>query len=160
MSGNTSNGPKPSPLLKAAHLWAKSSVKGGQYLTGRWGALKVLVMENRDRKSDDDPSHILFFTEAPDRRQDVGERPQERSGGAGATLTHPGRLRTHQRRTVRASLGIEAAFLGIGTRGTTIRRRSTTMVRRRPEMPSTTCRSGQSEGIQVKGAECWPTAFN
>jgi hypothetical protein len=87
MSGNTSNGPKPSPLLKAAHLWAKSSVKGGQYLTGRWGALKVLVMENRDRKSDDDPSHILFFTEAPDRRQDAGERAQERSGGAGAT--HP-----------------------------------------------------------------------
>jgi hypothetical protein len=92
MSGNTSNGPKPSPLLKAAHLWAKSSVKGGQYLTGRWGALKVLVMENRDRKSDDDPSHILFFTEAPDRRQDAGERAQERSGGAGAT--HP--LRTPQ----------------------------------------------------------------
>jgi hypothetical protein len=89
MSGNTSNGPKPSPLLKAAHLWAKSSVKGGQYLTGRWGALKVLVMENRDRKSDDDPSHILFFTEAPDRRQDAGERAQERSGGAGAT--HPPR---------------------------------------------------------------------
>jgi hypothetical protein len=35
MSGNTNN----SPMLKAAGLWAKSSVKGGQYLTGRLGGV-------------------------------------------------------------------------------------------------------------------------
>jgi hypothetical protein len=34
MSGNTSN----EAMLKAAGLWAKTSVKGGQYLTGRLGA--------------------------------------------------------------------------------------------------------------------------
>jgi hypothetical protein len=61
--------PKPSPMLKAAPLWSKTSVKGGQYLTGRLDGMKVLVMENRDQKSDDDPSHHLFFAEAPDRRQ-------------------------------------------------------------------------------------------
>src|SRR4051794_3594969 len=65
-AGNT--GQKPSPMLKAAGLWAKSSVKGGWYLTGRLGGVKVLILENRDRKSDDDPSHNLFFVEAPDRR--------------------------------------------------------------------------------------------
>src|SRR4051812_27120731 len=64
MSGNSNN----SPMLKATGLWAKTSVKGGQYLTGRLGGVKVLIMENRDRKSDDDPSHSLFFVEAPDRR--------------------------------------------------------------------------------------------
>jgi hypothetical protein len=69
MSGNTSNG----PMLKAAGLWAKSSVKGGQYLTGRLGGVKVLVMENRDRHSDDDPSHILYFVEAQERRQERGD---------------------------------------------------------------------------------------
>jgi hypothetical protein len=69
MSGNTNN----SPMLKATGLWAKTSVKGGQYLTGRLGGLKVLVMENRDRKGDDDPSHVLLFTEAPDRRQERGD---------------------------------------------------------------------------------------
>jgi hypothetical protein len=69
MSGNTNN----SPMLKATGLWAKTSVKGGQYLTGRLGGVKVLVMENRDRKSDDDPSHHLFFVEAPDRRQERGD---------------------------------------------------------------------------------------
>src|SRR5687768_14631520 len=67
--------PKPAPLIKAAPLWAKSSAKGGQYLTGRLGGLKVLILENRDRQSDDDPSHHLFFAEAPDRRQGGAERP-------------------------------------------------------------------------------------
>ena len=91
---NATNGPKPSPMLKAAGLWAKSSVKGGQYLTGRLGGLKVLVMENRDRQSDDDPSHILYFVEAQERRQ-------ERGDGARAT-THPPRTpqtpsETHRR---------------------------------------------------------------
>jgi hypothetical protein len=75
------NAQKNSPMLKAAGLWAKSSVKGGQYLTGRLGGVKVLILENRDRQSDDDPSHNLFFVEAPDRRQGAGERPQERSDG-------------------------------------------------------------------------------
>jgi hypothetical protein len=80
---------KNSPMMKAAGLWAKKSVKGGQYLTGRLGGVKVLILENRDRQSDDDPSHNLFFVEAPDRRQSAAERPQERFRGAGAT--HPPR---------------------------------------------------------------------
>jgi hypothetical protein len=85
MDGKANN----SPMLKAAGLWAKTSVKGGQYLTGRLGGVKVLILENRDRQSDDDPSHHLFFVEAGDRRQGAGERAQDRFGGAGAT--HPPR---------------------------------------------------------------------
>jgi hypothetical protein len=42
--------------------------QGRAVLTGRLGGVKVLVMENRDRKTDDDPSHSLFFVEATDRR--------------------------------------------------------------------------------------------
>ena len=80
MSGNANN----SPMLKATGLWAKSSVKGGQYLTGRLGGLKVLILENRDVEPDG-PTHSLFFVEAPDRRQGAQERPQERSGSAEAT---------------------------------------------------------------------------
>jgi hypothetical protein len=79
------NAQKNSPMLKVTGLWAKSSVKGGQYLTGRLGGVKMLILENRDRQSDDDPSHHLFFVEAADRRQGATERPQERFGGAGAT---------------------------------------------------------------------------
>ena len=80
MSGNSNN----SPMIKAAGLWQKTSVKGGQYLAGRMGGVKVLIMENRERKSDDAPSHTLFFVEAGDRRQDGQERAQERFGSAGA----------------------------------------------------------------------------
>jgi hypothetical protein len=40
-------------------------------------------MENRDRKTDDDPSHSLFFVEAADRRQGDQERAQDRFGSAG-----------------------------------------------------------------------------
>jgi hypothetical protein len=75
------NAQKNSPMLKAAGLWAKTSVKGGQYLSGRWGGLRILVMENRDRQGDDDPSHILYVTEAADRRQGAGERTQDRPDG-------------------------------------------------------------------------------
>jgi hypothetical protein len=85
MSGNSNN----SPMINAAGLWQKTSVKGGQYLTGRMGGLKILIMENRDRKSDDDPSHHLLVAEAPDRRQEPQERAQERSGGAGARKPTP-----------------------------------------------------------------------
>ena len=84
--------PKPSPLLKAAPLWQKPSVKGGQYLTGRLGGVKVLILENRDRKNDDDPSHHLFFAEAPDRRQGAQERGEGRRAGAGCTPAAPGAI--------------------------------------------------------------------
>jgi hypothetical protein len=68
------NGQKFTPMIKAGGLWAKTSAKGGRYLTGRLGGVKVLVLANRDRRSDDDPSHHLFFVEAPDRRQGAPER--------------------------------------------------------------------------------------
>jgi hypothetical protein len=77
------------PMLKVTGLWAKSSVKGGQYLTGRLGAVKVLVMENRDRKSDDDPSHSLFFVEAPDRRQGSQGSGSGRRAPAPLTIPRP-----------------------------------------------------------------------
>ena len=79
MNANANNG----PMLKAAPLWAKTSVKGGQYLTGRLGGVKVLILENRDRKTDDDPSHHLFFAEAPDRRQGAQERGEGQRTAAG-----------------------------------------------------------------------------
>ena len=80
MTGNANNG----PMLKAAGLWAKSSVKGGQYLTGRLGGVKVLVLENRDRKGEDDPSHHLFFVEAVPR-----QGAQERREGPRGTRNCP-----------------------------------------------------------------------
>jgi hypothetical protein len=74
------NEQKFTPMLKAGGLWAKTSAKGGRYLTGRLGGVKVLILANRDRQSDDDPSHHLFFVEAPDRRQGRQEHGKEPGG--------------------------------------------------------------------------------
>ena len=135
MSSNTNNG----PMLKAAGLWAKTSVKGGQYLTGRLGGVKVLVMENHDRQSDDDPSHHLFFLEPPDRLQGGQERAQERPDGQGKEKD-PGRTRS------RHSLGA-AAYSPIGSPLRIIRRRSGVVrCRYRPGIATTMLfRSGRGD---------------
>lgn len=52
-------------MLKAAGLWRKTSAKGNEYFVGRLGGVKVLVLENRDKQSEGDPTHNLFFAEAP-----------------------------------------------------------------------------------------------
>jgi hypothetical protein len=70
-------------MLKAAGLWVKTSVKGGPYLIGRLDGVKVLVLENRDPQTDDDPSHHLFFVEAqprPERREGAPERGDGQRG--------------------------------------------------------------------------------
>ena len=75
------NGQKFTPRLKAGGLWAKTSAKGGRYLTGRLGGVKVLILANRDRQSDSDPSHILYFVDGEKPRQGSQERAQDRFGG-------------------------------------------------------------------------------
>ena len=54
------------PPLVMARLWEKTSAKGNAYMVGRLGGVKVLIMPNRDRQSDDDPSHLLMVAEAAD----------------------------------------------------------------------------------------------
>lgn len=56
-----------SPLLRATGLWLRTSARGGEYLVGRLGGLKVLVLANRDKVADDDPTHVLYFAEPAER---------------------------------------------------------------------------------------------
>jgi hypothetical protein len=60
--------PSP-PLLPACRLWEKTSARGTTYLVGRWGGVKVLIMPNRDRQVDDEPTHMLLLTEAAQPRR-------------------------------------------------------------------------------------------
>jgi hypothetical protein len=64
------------PMLKAAGLWEKTSAAGNSYLTGRLGGVKVLILENRDRGGDSEPSHHLFFVD--------GSKPAEARNAAPA----------------------------------------------------------------------------
>jgi len=62
-----------SRLLQAARLWAKTSKAGQPYMIGRLGGLRVMVMPNRDRQNDRDPTHLLLVGPAPERPDDGGE---------------------------------------------------------------------------------------
>ena len=69
------------PLLKAAGLWERTSAKGNRYLLGRLNGLKVLILQNREREGEGDPTHFLFFGEAAERprpaaQEDVQVSPQ------------------------------------------------------------------------------------
>jgi hypothetical protein len=50
-------------MIKVTGLWRHKSAKGSEYLVGRLAGAKVLIFENRDRQSEDDPTHHLFFAE-------------------------------------------------------------------------------------------------
>jgi hypothetical protein len=63
-------------LIKATDLWAKTSGKTGrQYLTGRLGALRVLIFENADA-GEGDPTHLLMLGEAEQRQAPRQEQPR------------------------------------------------------------------------------------
>jgi hypothetical protein len=62
-------------LLKACGLWQHISKAGRTYYVGRWGGLRVLVLENTWRQSDSEPSHYLCMAEAP-------EKPRQEPAGA------------------------------------------------------------------------------
>ena len=56
-----------SKLIKATGLWRKTSAAGNEYLTGRLGGLRVLIMPNKGKATDADPSHVLLIGEAGER---------------------------------------------------------------------------------------------
>jgi len=138
MCENTNN---TSTMLKAAGLWAKTSVKSDQYLTGRLGGVRILILENRDRKVDDDPSHHLFFAEAPDRLQGAAEKPQERSRGNPPVPDWS----EATRRAPPALLWQAPMAMGSGYRTPRHRCRAPMALRHRPGMSPTMCRSGRGD---------------
>ena len=71
-----------SPLLKAGPLWAKTSARGNRYLVGRLGGVKVVILENRDRQDENDPTHTLFFAPAPERPRQTGPHTPGSPGAA------------------------------------------------------------------------------
>lgn len=57
-------------MIKAAGLGAQARTKGGgRYLADRLGEVKILVLVNRNRRSESQPSHFRFFAEAAERRR-------------------------------------------------------------------------------------------
>jgi hypothetical protein len=48
-------------MLRATGLWRKKSKKGTDYLAGRMGGVKVIIMPNTKRTNDNEPTHHMFF---------------------------------------------------------------------------------------------------
>jgi hypothetical protein len=79
-----------SPMLRAARLWQKTSQRTGRvYYTGRLGGLRVLVVENGERRGEDEPSHFLLLGEAEQKPRDGVPAPAPAKGSAPAPA-HPG----------------------------------------------------------------------
>jgi hypothetical protein len=67
----------PPTKLRAANLWLKTSAAGNTYFTGRLGGVKVLILENRARADENDPTHILYFTDGSDSARPAQTRDAE-----------------------------------------------------------------------------------
>ena len=50
------------PMLTAAKLWRRTSAKGTDYLTGRLGGVKVIILPRRDGE-ESDHTHVMLFAE-------------------------------------------------------------------------------------------------
>ena len=50
------------PMLTAAKLWRRTSAKGTDYLTGRLGGVKVIILPGRDGE-EGDHTHVMLFAE-------------------------------------------------------------------------------------------------
>lgn len=50
------------PMLTAAKLWRRTSAKGTDYLAGRLGGVKVVILPRRDGE-EGDHTHVMLFAE-------------------------------------------------------------------------------------------------
>jgi len=64
-------------MLKAAGLWKRTSQRGADYFAGRLGSVKIVILENRDRKAENDPTHWLWFTEPTPAATNSAQRTDE-----------------------------------------------------------------------------------
>jgi hypothetical protein len=77
-------------LIRAAKLWAKTSQKtGATYYVGWMGGCRVLVMENRDRQGDGDPTHFLLLGDAEAGPAQPEQRPQEPARDDASRVSSP-----------------------------------------------------------------------
>jgi hypothetical protein len=86
------------PKLKACGLWEKTSGAGNRYWVGRLGGVRVLIFENRDRKGDNDPTHVLYFADGEKR----GDPSARSSAPAPARSSAPVRRQHRSRKRAAA----------------------------------------------------------
>jgi len=79
--------------FRAASLWEKTSERGNRYFVGRLGGVRILIFENKDRKGESDPTHVLYFADGEKRSEPSarGDRPAA-AATAGTARARPPRV--------------------------------------------------------------------
>lgn len=66
-----------SEMITATGLWEKKSQTGNTYFVGRLGGMRVMVLVNSRRQSDNDPTHNLVFAPVEERKEGGGQPPNQ-----------------------------------------------------------------------------------
>ena len=66
-------------MIKLTGMW-RNEGKNGEYFSGSLGSGKVLLFENKYKRKDTDPSHILYLAEKQDKDGAKPEEPAQQSG--------------------------------------------------------------------------------
>lgn len=65
MSDASGKGSGYGPQIQVARLFRKTSAKGTEYFTGRWGFAKIALLKSRDVADDGGEIWHLVLSEAP-----------------------------------------------------------------------------------------------
>lgn len=78
-------GEQRSTLIRLGGLW-ESDGRGGKYLSGRFGGVRVYIFGNRHRRGDKDPTHVICIGDAQDRPAERRDDRQATGSSAGEDL--------------------------------------------------------------------------
>ena len=64
------------PSIELCRLWSKTSKSGKQYLVGRLGGAKIVILP-RDPETEGGPDHVVLLQEPSQRQQPRSEEPAQ-----------------------------------------------------------------------------------
>lgn len=70
------------PMIRLTGLWQNEMRSGEKYLAGSLGAARLVILPNSNRRSDSDPSHVLYVSES--KRRDDGQQRSSNSARGSA----------------------------------------------------------------------------
>jgi hypothetical protein len=84
LSGKSAYERAASSQVEGLGLWEKTSAAGNTHFTGRFGGVRILVLNNRDRGNDGEPDWHVFSIDGEKPRN-----PPEAERGFGAPRRQP-----------------------------------------------------------------------
>ena len=67
---NEQSNEQQSQLIEVSGLWKNTDKTGASYLSGNWGAVKLFVFPNKNKKTDKEPLYRLYISQAVRKNKD------------------------------------------------------------------------------------------